>query len=338
MANKTTKKKRTDIGKIADNKYFPYPAVSRSELALANFSLWHVRQNERKDPGSSYWMDRGNFGHCMAFENWRIKDKFIKAEMPVPINPKTQKPATWQLGANKAAKAEWLEQGLIPIKPEDWSNAEAMVEHIQNPRTTMEKEAKELLFGKPGMKVHNEVGMWWIDSTGVKCKIKIDALGRSQKKKEDGTVAKTIVISDLKVVSDASPRGFATSVKKTKGDEANLLLQAAFYLRGIKHIFADDIANGWKVAPFMFVLVEKDPPFHTGVYYIWPDQVEAISEQFITPTLTAIKENYDLEAAAIDLGETHLWPGYQNPAHSRGIHQVELPSYVLNDYGTKLEY
>lgn len=64
------------------------------------------------------------------------------------------------------------------------------------------------------------------------------------------------IIVDLKTTDDASPEGFKRSVWKYRYH-----VQAAMYIAGMR-------ALGYEVNAFIFVAIEKTPPYQIGLYYL----------------------------------------------------------------------
>jgi exodeoxyribonuclease VIII len=77
------------------------------------------------------------------------------------------------------------------------------------------------------------------------------------------------VIIDLKTTEDASPRGFAQSVKKYRYD-----VQAAFYSDGLEE------ATGKACNGFFFVAVEKHPPYLVGWYFIGNEDLKEARQKY----------------------------------------------------------
>lgn len=135
-----------------------------------------------------------------------------------------------------------------------------------------------------------EVSLQWEDpSTGVLCKGRLDALN-----------AKHGLVLDLKTAKDASPRGFARAAADLQYHG-----QAAFYLNGLA---ADGIE-----AEFLFLAVEKAPPFAVGVYHIGGEELEAGRR--------LVAQYLDLFAHCTATGE---WPGYLADVQS-----LTLPRWAL---------
>lgn len=135
-----------------------------------------------------------------------------------------------------------------------------------------------------------EQSVFWIDDgTDVLCKCRPDwQCGNG-------------VIVDLKTTQDASPEGFAKSCAKY-----NYHIQAAFYLDGLN-------AVAIYAQHFVFVAVEKTPPFAVGVYVLDSAALQAGRNQY-----QALLELYR------DCEKSGQWPAY-----SDSVVELSLPTWAL---------
>ena len=102
-----------------------------------------------------------------------------------------------------------------------------------------------------------EQSVFWIDEeTGIECKIRPDYCLPSG------------IIPDLKSCLDASPEEFAKTIFNM-----DYHIQAAMYVDGLK-------ANNIDAKVFVFVAVEKEPPFAVGVYVLDNDYIEIGRQQY----------------------------------------------------------
>ena len=133
--------------------------------------------------------------------------------------------------------------------------------------------------------------MWRDESTGLQCKCRPDWLTN------DGTL-----VVDLKTTEDASPKGFQKSV-------AGFFyhVQAAWYLHGLEQ------ATHRCPEQFVFIAVEKKPPFAVAVYAADADMIR---EGWRTA-------ERDLEVLAV-CKDMDLWPGY-----SQAVEPISLPPWML---------
>lgn len=116
----------------------------------------------------------------------------------------------------------------------------------------------ELLTGEGT--TYEQAAFW--EYRGNQCKCKVD-------------VAKPGVILDLKTSVDASPRGFAQSVAKY-----------GYHQQAASYSFGWGKASGIAVQTFLFLVVEKHPPYAAAIYELdaptiaegWASYVAAIEE------------------------------------------------------------
>ena len=113
---------------------------------------------------------------------------------------------------------------------------------------------------------------WWIENvTDSETEVSFFDLfdGIDVKARMDGITARHII--DLKTTSDASPAGFAKSVANFRYH-----WQAAWYQQ-----FVD--------LPFVFIAVEKEPPYAVGIYTLDADAI-AIANADISVLLANLKD------------------------------------------------
>lgn len=137
--------------------------------------------------------------------------------------------------------------------------------------------------------VHERAITWTDPATGLACKGRPDAYSPH-----------TGVIVDIKTTSDASPRAFQRAI-------ATYLYhgQAAFYLDGL-------LADGVRAEHFIFIVVEKEPPYAVASY--------ACDAEMIAAGRMLTREYLDMHKACLDAGQ---WPGYPNRVQS-----IELPRWA----------
>ena len=110
---------------------------------------------------------------------------------------------------------------------------------------------------------------------------------------------------DLKSTINASPDGFSKSVVNYRYD-----IQAAFYLDGAA-------ANFKPRDGFIFIAVEKEPPYAVGVYNL-PDEMLQVAHARYIENLNTYKK----------AKETGIWPAYADQ-----VLDIKIPKY----YFTKLK-
>ena len=148
-----------------------------------------------------------------------------------------------------------------------------------------------------------ELSCYWTDpETGVQCRCRPDWW------RHDG------IIVDLKTCLDASPEGFQKSIYGWRYH-----VQHAFYVDGATAAVSMQLERptGGPVMPaptgFVFVAVEKTPPYAVGVYMLDPQSVEIGRRDY--------REDLARYAECIRTGE---WSAY-----SPKIEPISLPEWVL---------
>lgn len=182
--------------------------------------------------------------------------------------------------------AEWTENnpGRIVLTPEQWDQLHAMAAAVH-----AHPAAGSLLTSCPG---EAEKSVYWIDATtGVLCRCRPDWW------RDDN------VIVDLKTTEDASPEGFAKSIANWRYD-----VQAAYYLDGVQQ------ATGKRPKAFVFIAVEKKPPYGVGVYVLDSESLDLGRAQY--------QHDLRVYAECVRSGE---WPGYGDK-----IQTISLPGWHAN--------
>ena len=136
-----------------------------------------------------------------------------------------------------------------------------------------------------------EQAMFWEDHyTGAPCKCK-----------PDKSLLGDPIFVDVKSTEDASPEGFARSVAKYRYD-----VQAAFYMDG-----ADTL--GERRDAFMFIAVEKSPPYAVAVYNA--------QEEVLAEGRAKYVKNLHAYMEALRTG---IWPAY-----SDYVEDLQMPPYFF---------
>ncbi|BAO20632.1 hypothetical protein [Pseudomonas phage PPpW-3] len=177
------------------------------------------------------------------------------------------------------------------LNPDQWAQVHAMRESVME-----HPAASRLLTSVPGKA---EVSFYWTDAkTGELCRMRPDWL------REDD------LIVDLKTTEDASPEGFARSIAKFRYD-----VQDAFYSDGFEAV------TGRRPKGFVFIAVEKKPPYAVGVYVLDAESKELGRAQY--------RKNLDSLAECV---KSNNWPGY-----GEKIVKVALPAWHANKNAHLLE-
>lgn len=184
----------------------------------------------------------------------------------------------------KEGKLRWADfeaeaDGKIVLKAEDAARIEAMAQAVHR------HPAARMILRLPGK---CEQSYFWTDETsGENCKCRPDWHSDDRR-----------LIADVKTTEDASPRGFIRSVMKYRYH-----VQASFYSQGIG---ADQ---------FLFIAVEKKPPFAVAVYATPPELLERGFKEAVE----------DLRLIATCRAENR-WPGYGDE-----IQSLTVPNWLSDE-------
>jgi hypothetical protein len=193
--------------------------------------------------------------------------------------------------STKAATVEWAAQqraqGLTPVTPETMKSLDEMAESV------LAHPSARVLLEQSG---HREASLFGTDpATGIQVRARFDFYP------DDGPRPLAL---DLKSAIDASPRGFGTAVGKHKYH-----VQRGWYLDVNKFIGGHDLAE------FLFVVVEKEPPYLVGVY--------TLPEQAADDGRKRARDARNIYAECLATGD---WPGY-----SPKVETADVPYYYLID-------
>jgi hypothetical protein len=142
-----------------------------------------------------------------------------------------------------------------------------------------------------------EVSLYWNDPSGIECKARIDAYSEAHD-----------AIIDLKTTKDASPAAFARSIMNY-----GYARQAAFYQRAAK-------ACGLDPKHFVFIAVEKEPPYAVGLYRITDS---SIKQQNVV--IDRLLERYQRAVA------TNSWPDYGSEVSDIDVSKNSFTEEIEND-------
>jgi exodeoxyribonuclease VIII len=170
-------------------------------------------------------------------------------------------------------------EGKAILSPEEFETINSIKRSVYTHPT-----AKKLL--ESG---HAELSFFWEDeASGIECKCRPDFLRAGH------------IVVDVKTTEDASFTAFQKSILNYRYH-----VQAAFYLDGLS------VVTGDKYDTFVFVVVEKRPPYQVAVYCIDEASVEKGREVYRN-NLTTLAE----------CRRRGLWPGYPEQ-----IQTINLPAW-----------
>jgi exodeoxyribonuclease VIII len=259
--------------------YHAHSAVSKSHLDLVAKSPLHYwsryldPNRVPQEPTAAMAIGSAVHTHVLELDQWDAQ--YVVA--PAGIDRRT-----------KVGKAEWeVFQTAIGTRTVISREDADLVMRIG--RSILSHPAAAYLLSLPGKA---ETTHMWIDEiSGLQCKCRPDWL------LDDGSM-----IVDLKTTEDASLRGFQKSIAQWRYH-----IQASFYLDGLQH------ATGKRPEQFVFIAVEKKPPYVCAVYVADQQMIEIGRD-------TARRDLDKLNVCKA----ADYWPGY-----SDCIEQISLPPWML---------
>ena len=202
------------------------------------------------------------------------------------------KPADMRL--NTKAGKEWAQehQSKIIIDSELGNNL------FEMEKSFMDSPAK-LIYDIKGQ---TELSYFWDDLGTIKGKCRPDWIS------DDGEI-----VVDVKTTTDASPRGFQKSIANW-----GYHLQLGWYLRGLQKL-------GLPAKEFIFIAIEKTPPFSVGVYRANKDMITYANDE-INNLVYDIDESLksddfpDYTPEIMDLGLPN-WMNPKEPEYDPNLHE-----------------
>ena len=184
-------------------------------------------------------------------------------------------------GKEAALRAE--SEGKILLDQSEMEALKGMVETWK---------AHPLYEGTHNQGSRHEASAFWKDpGTGLLCKARPDILHPSG------------MIIDIKTTDDASPYEFSKQILKYRYH-----VQAAWYLNGVTR------SAGRLYDQFVFVAIEKKPPYAIAVY-VAPERMIAQGQEEYTK---------DFQAYARCMRESH-WPSYPTE-----VQLIDLPAWAIS--------
>lgn len=263
---------------MTEKEYRSHPAISRSELLKIRESPQKFRYYKDNPEEPTPTLLFGQLFHKMLLEPQTVWDEFA-------IAPNFDR-------RTKAGKDAWIEfceknGEKILVTADMAKQAELMCDSVLS-----EPLAKKLLAGE-----HEKPFFWTDELTGEQCKCRADVFNTA--------FSKPIVV-DVKSTADASNDGFMHSAVKYGYD-----FQSAFYTEGISK-------NIGEKPLFVFIAVEKDPPFAVNI--LQADEI-------------FMRRGYDLFREYIgifhDCKQTGNWYGYLGKLNQ--INNLALPSWLAKE-------
>lgn len=215
-------------------QYLGMPGVSKHELDLVSRSPAHLQASKESPPEVTASMQFGTAAHAWILEPERAPDEVVVA-------PKVDRRT--KAGKEAWAQFEMLAGKRVVVSDEDARHLSKMAAAVQTHKLAgkLIKQASEI-----------EVSCQWLDErTETMCRCRPDAISGK-------------FIIDLKTTFDASRHAFANTTHKYRYH-----VQAAYYLEGCKQLgLVDDDAQ------FLFIAVERKPPYGVAIYALGHDDLE----------------------------------------------------------------
>jgi hypothetical protein len=234
-------------------------ALARVEKSLAHYRIWVDAADNDDGEDDTKALYFGRGFHCALLEPACFARTYC-------VEPEW---GDCRKTDNKLRRDSWrLEHAnLNLVSRADYDSWVGMAEAVRAHPTI----GRLLAAGEP------EITLRWRDAdTGLECKARADSY-----------VERHATVLDVKTCMDARPHAFARSVAAYGYHR-----QEAFYRRGFK-------ALGLELREFVFVAVEKTPPYGVRIYLLNAEALEA-GERAVSRSMSAL-------AGAMQNGQ---WPAY----------------------------
>lgn len=256
-------------------QYQQWPAVSKHDLDLVARSPAHYQAAKQHPPETTAAMHFGTAAHAWILEPH-------KAPAEVAVRPRYDRRT--KAGKEAYAEFEAMSIGKTIIGEDESRRLAAMAAAVSKNKIarSLIDQAKHI---EASVFVHNE-------QFGVATRCRPDIIHDN-------------VVVDLKTAADASPKAFASSMVKFRYH-----VQAAYYLDLCRK--AGEVTDD---AQFVFLVVEKLPPYGVALYSVKPEDIDRGRLQY----------ERDLQRYAHCL-KSGQWFGY-----SEAIGYLDLPIWARND-------
>lgn len=262
---------------LPDQEYRDAPGANKSGLDDIHRSPLHYITKKRNPMPPTPAMFVGRAFHSLVLE----PDKFDQEFMKDPgFNKRTK--------AGREEYEQFMEEnaGITLISTNSdpdkgiWGASDWDMIHRMRDSVMAHPIASILLQGIP------ERSIWWVDpTTGKLCKGRVDVYNDAHS-----------INVDLKSTADASYSGFAHSIHKFR-----YFVQDAFYTDGTR-------AVGEKADQFIFVCVEKEPPYAVACY--------ALEKEWVRIGREVYQRDLEVYKQCHESGE---WPCYHVGARDQVI-------------------
>lgn len=260
---------RTDISNEA---YHASPELSRSRAYdLVKLTPAHVKYSLDHPTPSTPALLMGGCFHSAVLEPAKLEYEY--GEMPTEIDGKS--PATKHYKeAFEQMKADYPERRWLSAK--DYNTCMEMAQSaLDNPVLREYLSDLDSLIEATA----------YFHMEGANCKVRPDLFNTGAE-----------VVIDLKSTMDASKYGFAKSVR-----QFGYGFQAHWYLEGLRRV-------GYSPKEFIFIAVEKKPPYATASYRLPAGEIQRHTE--------SMRRACELWATCQSSG---IWPGYSESVETLDV-------------------
>ena len=271
---------------ISNEKYHSLTSVSKSHLDEINRSPYHYWARyldpNRVKPEPTKAMIIGSAFHTLVLEEHLFDKEYVIEPVDAPKRPTAvQRSAKKPSAQTLDAIAFWDDfdnkaDKKVLLNKDDFERLEIMRDRVYA------HPAASTILNLEGK--YEQSYQWTDETTGEVCK-----------SRPDFHTSDNTLLVDLKTTEDASMFGFQKSIHSFRYH-----VQAAWYLRSLA-----------KAEQFVFIAVEKKPPYLVAVYTASKDMVEAGNR--------AADKNLALLA---ECRKSDKWVGY-----SEEIQDIDLPRY-----------
>ena len=243
---------------MSNHDYHAGTGLSKSGMDRLAISPEHYQSYLVEPREETKAMRIGSALHKLALE----PDTFALEFAVAPIVDRRTKDGKAEYAAFEVSSA-----GKVILAADEYALAEAMATSIRR------RNLPSAAIGAPG---EAETSFFWKDpSLGTLCKCRPDYL------RDDG------YIIDVKTTEDARLAHFERSAENYR-----YYVQAAFYIQGVEAVTDE------KIKDFLFIVVEKSPPYAVACYYADEEMIRAGNEE-VRRCLTLYEE----------CSRTGVWPG-----------------------------
>jgi len=278
------------IANVPEQEYHNGPGISQSNLKILGAkSPKHYKHAVDNPKSPTAAMQFGSLFHCNLLQPEKLDEQYAKG--PNCEKRKADDKALWESFYQANNERIMLDHhGAITTRDPDgkWRTEHALTLDVSD---TMKFAINS-----------NKIAMRALETGGSELSLysKDDDTGLLKRCRIDRVPEGGNAIVDVKTTLDASPKGFAKSVANF-----GYHVQGAYYL---------DICNdlGMEKECFVFVAIEKEPPYGVGIYQLSKDAIAHGRSQY--------KEWLEVLAKCLDKDE---WPGYPEKFIS-----IDLPSWA----------